>query len=181
MIRITTGTAKNIKLFTPDFKEFRAVKEIVKQSVFSVINEDIQNKECLELFAGSGSIGLEAISRGAKSCHFVDENYKSVEVIKKNIKKCKFDESRVEVVKSNAVKYAANTEYKYDVIFLDPFYHDTSHIFLMKNLEEILNENGFIVFFHGTNIDIEKILKDTQLKITDQRKFGKSLYTIITH
>jgi len=180
MLRITTGTAKNVRLSTPDFKEYRGVKEVVKQSVFSVIGEEIKNKDCLELFAGSGNIGLEALSRGARTCHFVDENPKAIEVIEKNAIKCKFDESKVQIFKSNAVKFVANTINKYDIIFLDPFYQDTSHIFLVKSIEEIIKNKGVIVFFHGNTLDINKIIKDTNFKILDQRKFGNSYFSLIS-
>lgn len=179
MLRITTGTAKNRRLNTPNIEGYRGVQEIVKQAVFSILGEEIKNKACLDLFAGSGNVGLEALSRGAASCDFVDEHPEAVRVIEENAIKCGFDENQVQIIRNHAVKFVGNTENKYDIIFLDPFYHDTSHIFLMKNIEEILNKNGTVVFFHGEQLDINKIIKDTELKVVDTRKFGKSFFTIL--
>lgn len=180
MVRIITGSAKNIKLKTPDDPQFSAVQEVAKGSLFSIIGEDIKNAQCLDLFSGSGNLGLEALSRGATHCDFVEENKKTTRLIQENINKCGFEETS-EIYPKNAVKFAANTEKAYDIIFLDPFYEDTHHIFLMENLEEILNPDGLIAFFHGDRLDINNTIKNTKLKISDQRKFGKSYLTILTH
>jgi len=180
MVRIITGTAKNIKIKTPDDPKFSSVQEVAKGSLFSIIDQQIVNAECLDLFSGSGNLGLEALSRGAKFCDFVEENKKTTKLIEDNIKKCGF-EDRSEIYPKNAVKYAANTEKSYDIIFLDPFYEDTHHIFLMENLEEILNPQGLIAFFHGDELDMQNTIKNTNLKIVDQRKFGKSYFTILKH
>jgi len=180
MLRITTGIAKNRRLNTPNIEGYRGVQEVVKQAVFSILGEQIEDKICLDLFAGSGNVGLEALSRGAASCDFVDESQVAVKVIEENAYKCKFEENQFRIFRSNAVKFVGNTEDKYDIIFLDPFYEDTSHVFLMKNLEEILNTDGIIIFFHGEQLDMNRLIKDTQLKITDNRRFGKSYFTILT-
>ncbi len=180
MIRIITGSAKNIKLKTPTNPEFRAVQDVAKGSLFSIIGEKIIGAECLDLFAGSGNLGLEALSRGAAHCDFVELDKASSKMIEDNITKCGFD-SKAEVFSKSAVKFAGNTEKSYDLIFVDPFYHDVSHVFLVTNLEEILKPNGMIIFFHGDNLDIQKIAKDTKLKTIDERKFGHSIFTILSH
>ena len=179
MLRITTGIAKNKKLNTPNIEGYRGVQEIAKQAVFSILGDDIQNKVCLDLFAGSGNVGLEALSRGAATCDFVDEHPIAIHTIEENALKCGFDESQVQIIRNHAVKFVGNTTNKYDIIFLDPFYEDTNHIFLMKNLEEILNSDGTIIFFHGEQLDINKVIKDTELKVVDTRRFGKSYVTIL--
>lgn len=178
MLRITTGKAKNKQLSTPNIEGYRGVQEVAKQAIFAILGEEILEKTCLDLFAGSGNLGLEALSRGAKHCDFIDEHPRAIQAIEENIKKCGFEE-QTNIKRSNAVKYAGNTENKYDLIFLDPFYEDTNHIFLMKNLEDILEENGKIVFFHGDKLDIQKTIKDTNLKVIDERRFGHSFFTIL--
>ena len=178
-IRITTGSAKNKKLKAPGIPDFRAVQEVAKMSLFSILGDRVMGAVCLDLFAGSGNLGVEALSRGAKWCDFVDEHYESIKVIRENIINCGFVE-KAEVIKSEAVKYAANTENRYDIIFVDPFYADTSHVFLTKNLTEILNVKGIIVFFHGENLEISSLIKDTQLIVIDERKFGKSIFTLLS-
>lgn len=178
MIRVITGLAKNKKLKIPDVEGYRAVQEIAKGALFSIIGNNIEHANCLDLFAGSGNVGIEALSRGAGHCDFVDENPKAVRIIQENIDKCGFTQIAT-VILRDAVKYVANTDKKYDFIFADPFYADTHHVFLMKNLEEILNKNGLIAFFHGVDLNMDKLIKDTQLKAVDTRKFGKSFFTLL--
>jgi len=177
-IRITTGIVKNKKLKTPDIENFRAVQEIAKSSVFSIIGDKVVGSVCLDLFAGSGNMGLEALSRGARWCDFVDENPVSVKTIEENIINCGFTE-KSEVFRKKSSKYVVKTNKKYDLIFSDPFYTDTSQKYLISNLKKILNENGVIVFFHGENLDMEELVKGTDLKIIEERAFGKSFFTLM--
>lgn len=180
MIRVITGTAKNRKLKIPKDPKFKAVQEIAKGSLFSIIADKVIGATCLDLYAGSGNIGIEALSRGAGWADFVEENRESCRTISENLKNCNLEES-AEVVHRDATKFAANTDKKYDLIFCDPYYDDVNHVFLMENLEEILKEDGMIAFFHGENLDIEKIIKNTKLKVLDKRKFGAGLFTILVH
>jgi len=177
-IRITTGIAKNKKLKIPEIEDFRAVQEIAKSSVFSIIGEKVVNSTCLDLFAGSGNMGLEALSRGAKWCDFVDENPISVKTIKENIINCGFLE-KSEVFRKKATKYITKTDKKYDLIFIDPFYKDISQKYLVSNLKNILNKDGIIVFFHGENLNIKDLVQGTNLKILEERSFGKSFFTLM--
>lgn len=178
MIRIITGTAKNKRLITPKIKNFHAVQEIVKGAVFSIIANKVSGAVCLDLFAGSGNLGLEALSRGAQWCDFVDENKEAKNTILQNIKSCGFSTNSKFHFK-DAVKYVANTDKKYDLVFVDPFYDQTSHVFLMENLEEIIKKDGLIIFFHGDNLKVEDIIKKTDLKVFDERKFGQSIFSIL--
>ena len=145
MARITTGTAKNKTLKSPDILDFRAVQEVAKSAVFSVIGDQIQESTCLDLFAGGGNMGIEALSRGASFCDFVDSNRKSVEVIEQNLINCQLLE-KAEIHQQEAAKFVANTEKTFDIIFLDPFYNDIKHKYLMEMLSEILNPQGIVIF-----------------------------------
>jgi 16S rRNA (guanine966-N2)-methyltransferase len=180
MIRVTTGKAKNKRLTVPEVPGIRAVQEVVKLAIFAILGEKVENSRCLDIYAGSGNLGIEALSRGAAWCDFVDENWDAKQAIIGNIENCGFLE-QAEVHHSDSVKYAANTSEKYDLIFSDPFYEDTSHIFLMKNLEEILNKEGRIIFLHGKNLDMNKIIKDTKLEIETERRYGSTILTILKH
>ena len=182
-LRITSGTAKNKKLKVPLIEGFRSVQEVAKQAVFSILVDKVKGAQCLDLFAGSGNLGLEALSRGAEHCVFVDDSYESVKAIAENAKNCGF-EGKYEVVRSNSVKFtskSAENGTTFDLVFLDPFYTDISHIFLMKNLEKILKERGILIFFHSDNLDVTTLLNDTDLNIIDERRFGKSIFTLIAH
>ena len=180
MPRITSGTAKNKKIKVPDIPNIRVVQDVYKLALFSIIGDLVMDAECLDLYAGSGGLGIEALSRGAKWCDFVDENKKAVMAIEENLRNCKFEDN-AEVFKENAIKHAANSHKKYDIVFVDPFFDDLKHKYLMQNLEEILTEQGIIAFSHGENLDIEEQIKNTNLKIDSQRRFGKSYLTILTH
>jgi 16S rRNA (guanine(966)-N(2))-methyltransferase RsmD len=174
MTRITTGTAKNKVLKSPDIPGFQAVQEISKLAVFSMLGEKIQGSICLDLFSGSGNMGIEALSRGAAWCDFVDSNRVSVDTIKYNLSNCQFLDN-AEVHHQESAKFAANTEKTYDIVFLDPFYADIKHKYLMEVLSEILNPKGIVIFFHGNNLDITDILKKTTFTKTDTRRYGKCL------
>ena len=177
-IRISTGIAKNRKLKAPEIEGFRAVQEIAKSSLFSILGDKIVNSVCLDLFSGSGNLGIEALSRGAGWCDFVDSNPKSTQAIQENIQKCSFEE-KSEVTRKESAKFVVNSPRYYDVIFIDPFYDDTSQKYLFSNLENILNKDGVVIYFHKENTDIQELIKETKLKIIDERKFGKSLFTIL--
>lgn len=178
-IRITTGSAKNKRLKAPAIEGFRAIQEVAKSSVFSILGKKVLGAMCLDLFAGSGNMGLEALSRGAEWCDFVDSNYFSCEVIRENIVNCGFIE-KAEVIRKEAAKYVVNTEKTYDIIFLDPFYNDINHKFLVSNLENILNKDGIIIFFHGENLDLKTLIQGAGLNTMEERKFGKSFFTILS-
>ena len=177
-IRIITGSVKNKKLKAPHIEGFRAVQEIAKASLFSMLGEKITNAVCLDLFAGSGNLGLEALSRGASWCDFVDENPESIKAIEENVVRCGFLE-RSTVIRKDAGKYVANTDRNYDVILLDPWYKNTSHKHLTSNLGNILKKNGIVAFFHGEELKIEKLIQGVAFSVWKKRKFGKSMVTLL--
>ncbi|RJR27384.1 16S rRNA (guanine(966)-N(2))-methyltransferase RsmD [candidate division WWE3 bacterium] len=178
MIRVTTGIAKNKKLEAPDVENFRAVQEKVKLAVFAILSEKINNAICLDLYAGSGNLGIEALSRGASWCDFVDEHPESIEIISKNIKFTGFEE-KSGIFRRDAVKYVTHAEKLYNIIFCDPFYENTSHVHLLNNMVNILADKGVLIFFHGEQLDINATSKKSDLKILTQRKFGRGYFTIL--
>lgn len=182
MLRITTGSAKNKRLDAPEIPEFRAVQEVVKMAVFSVIGEKIENAKCLDLYAGSGNMGIEALSRGAAECDFVDNNGLSCEVIEKNLFNCGFID-KGQIIKKDSAKYVSKISddgsATYDIIFADPFYNDLAHVHLMKHIENIMNSGAILVFFHGSSLDFQKLLPQTSLKLITSRKFNAGHFEIL--
>lgn len=178
-LRITSGTAKNRQIKSPEIEEFRATQEKAKLAIFSVLGEKIVDAICLDLYAGSGNLGLEALSRGAEFCDFVDESRKASQTIEENLHDLQFTE-KAEIHTQDAIKFVGNTFRNYDVIFADPYYKDTHFRFLFENLEKILNEKGVIVFSHGVETDIADALTNTQnLKIHTSKKYGNAFITIL--
>ncbi len=177
MPRITSGIAKNRNIEIPEIDNIRVAQDVYKMSLFAIIGDRITDATCLDLFAGSGSFGLEALSRGAKSCDFVDESRRACQTIQENLKNMSLEGG--EVFQDSAVKFAANTANTYDIVFMDPFYDDTKHKFLLKNLEEILNPNGVVAFSHGEGIKITEQIEGTNFKIDTERRFGRSYLTML--
>ncbi len=178
-LRITSGTAKDKKLKTPEIEGYRATQEKAKLAIFSILGERVKGAHCLDLYAGSGNLGLEALSRGAATCDFVDEGRPSEQAIRENLRICGF-EDRANVYKQDVIKFVGNATEKYDIVFADPFYKDTHFRFLFQLLEEILIPNGVVVFSHGKDTDINDALTNApNLELYETRKYGVAYISYI--
>lgn len=123
MMRIITGKARGIKLNTLEGENTRPTSERAKEAVFSMIQFDIEGREVLDLFAGSGQMGLEAVSRGASSATFIDKSKDAAKVIAQNIEKTKLSPScRLFNSDVNDFIRVTRGKKKYDVVFIDPPY-----------------------------------------------------------
>ena len=120
-MRVITGAAKGCRLETPEGLDTRPTAERVKEGIFSAICFDIEGRRVLDLFAGSGQMGIEALSRGARSCVFVDRSRQAVEVIRRNLRSSK-TEAVSEVICGDSVAYLSRTQGTFDLVFLDPPY-----------------------------------------------------------
>lgn len=118
-MRIITGTHRGKKLLTLEGEQVRPTTDRVKESLFNILQFQLEGRRFLDLFAGSGQIGLEALSRGAAQAVFVDLSRDSIRVVERNIKACGFQDS-ARVVQSDFAAYLRSTREKFDVAFLDP-------------------------------------------------------------
>ena len=144
-MRIVSGTARGRRLLEPDGMKIRPTTDKVKESVFNIIQFDIEGRRVLDLFAGSGQLGLEAMSRGAASCVFVDESPDAIKLINENIRRSGIT-SGISVVRGDSFAFLERGG-KFDVIFLDPPY-DTKCLdrAIEKIIEfDILKDNGIMV------------------------------------
>jgi 16S rRNA (guanine(966)-N(2))-methyltransferase RsmD len=123
MIRIITGSAKGKKLLSPEGESTRPTSDRIKGAMFSAIQFDLEDRRVLDLFAGTGQLGLEALSRGAESCTFVEMDRDVMEIIKKNAKSTGFFEVCRYAVSDwrNFIRKAAGRDV-YDLVFIDPPY-----------------------------------------------------------
>ena len=180
-MRIISGKFRGKKLNPPKDEFTRPLRDLVKESIFNVIehsnkiNIDLKESYVLDLFSGSGSFGLEAISRGAEECIFV-ENYKNVfEVLKSNIKilKCEKFCKTNNLDCFNFIENLQNEELKIDIIFLDPPYKEEKMNLLIEKIlcKNILNKNGLIIIHRHKKDDLK--LTD-KLEIIDLRLYGIS-------
>jgi len=123
-MRVIAGRARRTILKTPSGLSTRPTTDRIKETLFNMINNDLVDSRFLDLFSGSGGIGIEALSRGASFCVFVENNKEAIECIKENIEKTRFaNESKILFKDVNAaIKELANGE-KFDIIFMDPPYN----------------------------------------------------------
>ena len=148
-MRVISGTARGTGLFSPQGTETRPTSDFVKESLFNIIQADLGGASFLDLFAGSGAIGIEALSRGASSATFVDISQKSISLIKRNLAKTRL-EQRASIIKSDtgaAIKKIAGGGQKFNIIFLDPPYFEglVEKILTLIVAENILAKDGYII------------------------------------
>lgn len=146
-MKITSGEFKYRKIEIP--KDIRPTTEKVREAVFSMLGEQIYGADVLDLFAGSGSLGLEAISRGAANCCFNEISRKNFLLLEKNIKNCNAMD-RCRIFNDDFRKCLDNIEVRFDIVFLDPpyaaGYYDESFQLLQEN--KLLKKDAIIVAEH---------------------------------
>lgn len=174
-MRVISGTARGLKLDSLEGENTRPTLDRIKESLFNIIHSKIRDAYVLDLFAGSGSLGIECASRGAKEVVFCDQSKQAINIIKKNIKKARI-ENETEVILGD-FQNCLTLDKKYDIIFLDPPYKtDLVKRATEKIIEkDILKEDGILVI---ETDDEEKIKKDLEslghkIDIYDQRKYGR--------
>lgn len=183
-MRIISGSARGLKLVTLEGTETRPTLDRVKEPLFSIIQAQIKDARVLDLFAGSGALGLEALSRGAQNAVFTDISKRAVEVINQNIKKMKFEEKSVVLNQSyeKTLKDLASESKEFDLIFLDPPYASG----LLENaIQEIISYNllskeGIIVVETDMESELQKV-QNIGLHIKDIRKYGRVILLMLGH
>lgn len=142
-MRIISGKYKGKILKEYNIKGTRPTMDRIKESVFGMIQTKLNESICLDLFCGSGSLGIEALSNGAKKCYFVDKNKKVIEILKKNTQ----DINNVYLINKDYKEALKNFKEKFDIIFLDPPYDDfliNDAINLIEKCD-LLNPKGLII------------------------------------
>ena len=177
-MRIIAGKNRGTKLYTLDGDDItRPTLDRVKESLFNIIMSYIENSNILDLFAGSGALGLEALSRGASRVTFCDNSSKAINVIKNNINKTKLEEKTQVLHKdfNKAIIELKNQKNKFDIIFLDPPYK-TNYIEKAIDLiieGNLLSEDGIIIAETDEKDRILKELEDKEIIMYDIRKYGR--------
>lgn len=184
-MRIITGTARGCKLETLEGEATRPTAERVKEAVFSMIQFDIEGRNVLDLFAGSGQMGLEALSRGAAKATFIDISRDAANIVISNAKKTKlFEKCRVSVSDYTPFLKGVKGKEKYDIIFLDPPYGMNS---LSDVLRKIRNAdvcaNGCTIICESSNPDIfsdaEGLGLDEYYEIIKSNKYSKTYIMLL--
>lgn len=175
-MRIISGKARGTKLYTLDGTATRPTIDRVKESLFNIIQNDIEDSTVLDLFSGSGAIGLEFLSRGAKRAVLCDSSKDAIKIIKQNVQKTHFEE-KVEVYNMEFTKLVERLQnQKFDIIYIDPPYAtDFIKISLEKIIEyELVNENTKIIVETDDETRILNQIEKMDVEITDKRKYGRA-------
>ena len=175
--RVLAGTARSLPLRTPDGPDTRPTTDRIKETLFNIIAFDLPECSFLDLFAGSGGIGIEALSRGASEAVFVDAADAPCKLIKENLRRTKM-ESEGRVVRSDYLQFLTNCKETFDIIFLDPPYAEVFLENAIKKISEIdiLQSGGIIVCERpvekALNVEIEGYSRSKDYK------YGNTIITL---
>lgn len=174
-MRVISGSARGLKLKSPEGLNTRPTADRIKESLFNIISPYIYDCSFLDLFSGSGSIGIEALSRGAKDATFVDFNKDSINILKQNISLSRLEQKSTvyNLDVSNAINTLSKNNQKFDIIFLDPPYNKGLLLPTLKKIEQLdlLKDDGFIICEQHINepeINLDKLYtyRTKEYKIT---------------
>ncbi len=147
-MRVTGGSGKGRRLKVPAGQRVRPTSDKVKQALFNILGDKVAGSLCLDLFAGTGGIGIEALSRGAGKVVFVDDSRDSLHAVRKNIEQTGFEE-QAEVVAAHAEKYLKKSSEQFDIIFLDPPYtYDQTELLNAVAESTVLKPDTIVVSEH---------------------------------
>lgn len=169
-MRVISGKFKGRKLKFVSNQCLRPTASMVREAFFTKINTNITDKKFLDLFAGTGSVGIEALSRGAKKVFFVDKNYSAIKLIKENLLICKADPLNYEVINCDFKSALYRINEKFDFIYVDPPYKSEFYEIVSKiiNEKQLLSNEGLLICEHETANPL--FLKDFIL--ISQKKYG---------
>lgn len=176
MMRIITGTARGFRLQTlPGEDTTRPTTERVKESVFSTLQFEIEGRAVLDLFAGSGQMGLEALSRGAASAVFVDSSKDACAVVRDNARGARLEHA-LRIVNSEAGAFCQRTAERFDIAFLDPPYRAGLLPALLPSVLRLMKEGGAIVCETDAQTQLPERIDGEALSLTleKERRYGKT-------
>jgi 16S rRNA (guanine966-N2)-methyltransferase len=182
-LRIISGELKGKRLFSPKGVKIRPTANRTRESIFNIIAPVIINSVVLDLFAGTGAFGIEALSRGASFAIFVDTDKEALSVIGKNISDCMLKD-RIRIIRTDITKKIIACDKGHppvNLVFMDPPYNKNLIKPALKNLSgsRLLQKNALIIIEHS----IAETLPESvfEYKITDQRKYGKTLVSFLNY
>jgi 16S rRNA (guanine(966)-N(2))-methyltransferase RsmD len=177
MPKVVAGRFKGIRIYTPKHKRIKPTSSVVKRAIFDYLGDYVIDKEILDLYAGTGGLGIEALSRGAKSAVFVENDPECVKVLRKNLSQLKG--VKVEVIPLDVFMGLRMLRgRKFDIVFLDPPYAQKLVKSTLMELAEydIVKENSFVIAeHHKKEVIAEKI---GYFKLERQRGYGETFVSI---
>ena len=175
-MRVISGIARGTKINSIDDTSTRPTLDRVKEAMFNILQGKIKDSIVLDLFAGSGALGIEALSRGAKKVYFCDINLDAIKIIKKNLQKTRLIENSVIINKDYKDSLKQINE-KFDIVFLDPPYKldlSIKSIKLLLTLDLIKLDTICVIETDEIKRDLDEIEKIKELEVIDIRKYGRA-------
>ena len=180
-MRVITGKARGVQLKTPDGLTTRPTTDRVKEALFSIIQFEIPTARVLDLFGGTGQLGIEALSRGAKSAVFVDAGDPACRLIKENLRRTKLEKD-AKVIRSDYLDYLKRCREKFDIVFLDPPYASGFYEPALKKLvdRDMIKSTSLIVC-ESDNVEIfgHDTYISERFDIIKQTEYGRICITIL--
>lgn len=175
-MKIISGKYKGRNIIGYDIVGTRPTMDRVKESLFAMIQNYINNSNCLDLFAGSGNLGLEAISEGAKSCIFVDNNKIAIRTVNDNLTRLGIENCKVYL--NDFRTFLKETREKYDLIFIDPPYKTDFIKEALRMIEKynLLTDDGLIIL---ESDDKNRLIYSNYYSVLKERKYGEKFILIL--
>lgn len=173
-MRVISGKARGKKLIAPQSENTRPTLDRVKEAMFNKIQFEIKDSVCLDLFAGTGALGIEALSRGAKEVVFCDESKDAIRIINKNIEITKNIDSSI-VINNDYILALEKLQNKvFNIIFLDPPYKTNFATLALQKIimSNMLTRNGIAIVETDDINKKDEIIKNKNIQIFDERKYG---------
>lgn len=174
-MRVITGLCRGRKLVTPAGLDVRPTADNVKESVFSIIQFSVEGRRFLDAFAGSGQMGIEALSRGAAAAVFVDSSRQSLDAVKKNLSATGL-EKNAKIVKGDTLAYLSSCGECYDIAFLDPPYRTGLLQSALALMPSVMSKNGIVICEHPVDEMTDESVGRLLLK--KRYKYGKIMISV---
>lgn len=175
MMRVITGSARGRRLETLGGEDVtRPTTESTKEAIFSMLQFELDDRKVLDLFAGSGQLGIEALSRGARLCTFVENNPAAMRIVQNNVSRCGFDDCS-RIVKSDALSFLLRKD-NYDIAFLDPPYNKGLIEECLPRLIPLMDDDGVIVCEYSANEALSEFVDGWSA--CRVRRYGKTMVSL---
>jgi 16S rRNA (guanine966-N2)-methyltransferase len=170
-LRIAGGTARGLPLTEPRGLRLRPTSGLVREAIFNILDDTVAGAAVLDIYAGTGALGIEALSRGAARAVFVDAEAASCQAILQSLSRAGFSDQAL-VLRGRLPAALRTVEGRFDLIFMDPPYHDDTAAETLLSLSEKLAPDGVIVYEHGSRYNPPE--RPTGLVLTERRIYGDS-------
>lgn len=180
-MRVIAGSARRLLLKTVEGKEVRPTTDRIKETLFNILQDKIEGCIFLDLFAGSGAIGIEALSRGAKKAFFVDKDRRALSCIEENLRHTKLEE-RAKILRTDALtalnRLEKTEKEAFDIVFIDPPYEREEEEEILKRLikMDLINQESLIIIELSKKTETEDLLKEWDVLKIKEYKSNKHVF-----